>query len=260
MRVVWYDRSRIAIGITWKSDWAPERENSLSGQHFQCRETGHTICQLADPLQPCTPHPILPRNYPSTTTTWTRRYEQFCVNRRRKWSRSVSWSKRKSCWSTPKKTYRKLPTCWGSEKAHMSTAFSKNMRTSRRRNFTQFDWISYKSVCCMVITNLFRRFTFASKIDRTMARTMVVTGASSEIGKATAKFFQATGRNVIATMRNPEKETELAAIRKFWYEQAFVPPLGNIIRPFLALFSLPIVFWSSFDRLSIVFLTAKTSP
>lgn len=67
----------------------------------------------------------------------------------------------------------------------------------------------------MVITNLFRRFTFASKIDRTMARTMVVTGASSEIGKATAKFFQATGRNVIATMRNPEKETELAAIRKF---------------------------------------------
>jgi NAD(P)-dependent dehydrogenase (short-subunit alcohol dehydrogenase family) len=42
-----------------------------------------------------------------------------------------------------------------------------------------------------------------------MAKTIFITGASSGIGKVTAKFFQAKGWNVIATMRNPEKETEL---------------------------------------------------
>lgn len=42
-----------------------------------------------------------------------------------------------------------------------------------------------------------------------MAKTIFITGASSGLGKATAKLFQAKGWNVIATMRNPEKETEL---------------------------------------------------
>jgi short-subunit dehydrogenase len=42
-----------------------------------------------------------------------------------------------------------------------------------------------------------------------MKNTIVITGASSGIGKETAKVFQAKGWNVIATMRNPEKETEL---------------------------------------------------
>ncbi len=41
------------------------------------------------------------------------------------------------------------------------------------------------------------------------AKTMLITGASSGIGKATAKHFQAHGWNVIATMRSPDKETEL---------------------------------------------------
>ena len=41
-------------------------------------------------------------------------------------------------------------------------------------------------------------------------KTIFITGASSGIGKATAKFFQSQGWNVIATMRNPEKETELS--------------------------------------------------
>ncbi|KGO84898.1 short-chain dehydrogenase [Flavobacterium rivuli WB 3.3-2 = DSM 21788] len=40
-------------------------------------------------------------------------------------------------------------------------------------------------------------------------KTIFITGASAGLGKATAKLFQANGWNVIATMRNPEKETEL---------------------------------------------------
>jgi NAD(P)-dependent dehydrogenase (short-subunit alcohol dehydrogenase family) len=40
-------------------------------------------------------------------------------------------------------------------------------------------------------------------------KTIFITGASAGLGKATAKLFQLNGWNVIATMRNPEKETEL---------------------------------------------------
>ncbi len=40
-------------------------------------------------------------------------------------------------------------------------------------------------------------------------KSIFITGASSGLGKATAKLFAAKGWNVIATMRNPEKETEL---------------------------------------------------
>jgi NAD(P)-dependent dehydrogenase (short-subunit alcohol dehydrogenase family) len=43
-------------------------------------------------------------------------------------------------------------------------------------------------------------------------KTIFITGASSGIGKATAKLFQARGWKVIATMRTPEKETELTAL------------------------------------------------
>ncbi|WP_240183056.1 SDR family oxidoreductase [Pedobacter jeongneungensis] len=40
-------------------------------------------------------------------------------------------------------------------------------------------------------------------------KTIFITGASTGLGKATAKLFQSKGWKVIATMRNPEKETEL---------------------------------------------------
>jgi len=40
-------------------------------------------------------------------------------------------------------------------------------------------------------------------------KTILITGASTGLGKATAKLFLSKGWNVIATMRNPDKETEL---------------------------------------------------
>ncbi|MET1057378.1 MAG: SDR family oxidoreductase [Pedobacter sp.] len=40
-------------------------------------------------------------------------------------------------------------------------------------------------------------------------KTIFITGASAGLGKSTAKLFQSKGWKVIATMRNPEKETEL---------------------------------------------------
>ncbi|MRG46890.1 SDR family NAD(P)-dependent oxidoreductase [Chitinophaga sp. SYP-B3965] len=40
-------------------------------------------------------------------------------------------------------------------------------------------------------------------------KTIFITGASSGLGKTTAKLFVSKGWHVIATMRNPEKETEL---------------------------------------------------
>jgi NAD(P)-dependent dehydrogenase (short-subunit alcohol dehydrogenase family) len=43
-----------------------------------------------------------------------------------------------------------------------------------------------------------------------MQKTIFITGASSGLGKATAKLFQSKGWTVIATMRNPGKETELS--------------------------------------------------
>ncbi len=45
-----------------------------------------------------------------------------------------------------------------------------------------------------------------------MQKTIFITGASTGLGKATAILFQSKGWKVIATMRNPEKETELSGL------------------------------------------------
>lgn len=45
-----------------------------------------------------------------------------------------------------------------------------------------------------------------------MQKTIFITGASAGLGKATARLFQSKGWNVIATMRNPEGETELSVL------------------------------------------------
>lgn len=45
-----------------------------------------------------------------------------------------------------------------------------------------------------------------------MTKTILITGSSSGIGKATAKYFAEQGWNVVATMRNPGKEQELTKL------------------------------------------------
>lgn len=45
-----------------------------------------------------------------------------------------------------------------------------------------------------------------------MSKTIFITGASTGLGKATAKLFAEKGWNVVATMRTPENDTELSSI------------------------------------------------
>ena len=61
-----------------------------------------------------------------------------------------------------------------------------------------------------------------------MAKTILITGASSGIGKATAFYFQEKGWNVIATMRTPEKEKELTALDHVLIEKLDVTDVDSI--------------------------------
>lgn len=61
-----------------------------------------------------------------------------------------------------------------------------------------------------------------------MNPTILITGASSGIGKATAKFFQSRGWNVIATMRSPERETELTQLERVLVTRLDVEDITSI--------------------------------
>lgn len=61
-----------------------------------------------------------------------------------------------------------------------------------------------------------------------MRKTILITGASSGIGRATAIYFQQQGWNVIATMRSPEKETELNKLENVKLEKLDVLDVSSI--------------------------------
>ncbi|MCX2477164.1 SDR family oxidoreductase [Pedobacter sp. MC2016-05] len=61
-----------------------------------------------------------------------------------------------------------------------------------------------------------------------MRRTILITGASSGLGKETAKLFQQKGWNVIATMRKPESETELNLLENVMVARLDVLDLNSI--------------------------------
>ncbi|MEM9919186.1 MAG: SDR family oxidoreductase [Bacteroidota bacterium] len=61
-----------------------------------------------------------------------------------------------------------------------------------------------------------------------MSKSILITGASSGIGKATAKLFHEKGWNVIATMRTPEKEEELNKLENVLVTRLDVLDLASI--------------------------------
>ncbi len=61
-----------------------------------------------------------------------------------------------------------------------------------------------------------------------MNKTILITGASSGIGRAAARRFQAGGWNVVATMRSPERERELNTLERVLVTRLDVLDLSSI--------------------------------
>jgi NAD(P)-dependent dehydrogenase (short-subunit alcohol dehydrogenase family) len=61
-----------------------------------------------------------------------------------------------------------------------------------------------------------------------MNQTILITGASSGIGKASARFFAGKGWNVVATMRAPAKGEDLAALPRILVTRLDVQDRGSI--------------------------------
>lgn len=59
-------------------------------------------------------------------------------------------------------------------------------------------------------------------------KTILITGASSGIGEATARHFQANGWSVVATMRNPDNASDLAGLENVHVAQLDVTDPSSI--------------------------------
>jgi short-subunit dehydrogenase len=89
----------------------------------------------------------------------------------------------------------------------MKTVSIDNLRLDKRILDKNTLYLMVKQVHCLKI----HYYCIKLKIIK-MNKTIFITGASSGLGKATAKLFAAKGWTVIVTMRNPEKETELSQL------------------------------------------------
>lgn len=61
-----------------------------------------------------------------------------------------------------------------------------------------------------------------------MTKTILITGTSSGLGRATAKLFHAKGWNVVATMRAPDREAELAQLESMLVTRLDVQDIASI--------------------------------
>lgn len=76
-------------------------------------------------------------------------------------------------------------------------------------------------------------------------KTIFITGASAGLGKSTAKLFQSKGWKVIATMRSPEKETELNQLENITLlplDVTNIEQIGTTVREALNLGPIDVVF------------------